>query len=362
MIIMKRINFVRETDFRAITHSLPAGVDREKFLNRAWKVIIAQAPVLLLAAWVASPLPAQQIAEKSAGTMVETVLPGYILGPEDQIVIRVLEADEISDKPVRIDASGYIPLLMVGRVRAAGLTVEELEKSITNKLKAHMRTPQVSVSVTEFSSQPVSVIGAVNNPGVHQLEGRKTLVEILSLAGGLKSDAGPLVKITRQQQWGRIPLSQAVVDISGQYSVAEVALKDLVEAISPVENFLIRPHDVISVPRARMVYVVGEVGKAGGFIVDGREAITVLKALSLAQGLGKDSAPQHAKIIHPAVDGGKALESAVPLNKILQGKSPDLPLHEEDILFVPSSAPKKVATRAVEAAIQAGTGIAIFRR
>jgi polysaccharide biosynthesis/export protein len=324
--------------------------------------IISKLTISFFLACTVAMLPAQDIPESSSGKNAGIALPAYVLGPGDQIMIRVLEAEEIADKPVRIDASGFIPLLMIGRVRAAGLTVEDLEKSITIKLQAHLRNPQVSVSVLEFSSQPVSVIGAVNNPGVHQLQGRKTLVEILSLAGGLKPDAGPLVKITRPQQWGRIPLPQTVPDGSGQYTVAEVALKDLVEATSPQENILVQPNDVISVPRARMVYVVGDVGKPGGFIVDGQEAITVLKALSLAQGLSREAAPQHAKIIHPAVDGAKSLESPVPLNKILQGKSPDMALQAEDILFVPSSAPKKVAARAVEAAIQAGTGIAIFRR
>jgi polysaccharide biosynthesis/export protein len=349
--LMKRMIFELDTSSQVITHR-----------RRGQKKMVAQAVVVVCAAWAVSLLPAQGNLENSAGTMAGGAQSAYVLGPEDQVVIRVLEADEISDKPVRVDASGYIPLLMIGRVRAAGLTVEELEKSIAKRLEAHLRTPQVSVSVMEFSSQPVSVIGSVNNPGVHQLQGRKTLVEILSLAGGLKPDAGPLVKITRPVQWGKIPLPQAVVDASGQYAVADVALKDLVEANSPQENILIRPHDVLSVPRARMVYVVGNVGKPGGFILDGQETITVLKALSLAQGLGKEAAPQKAKVIHPAIDGGKALESAVPLNKILQGTSPDLPLQAEDILFVPGSAPKKVAARAVEAAIQAGTGIAIFRR
>jgi polysaccharide export outer membrane protein len=331
-------------------------------LSRCRRDTIAKVMIALSVACVVSMMQAQESLENSSGKIARAVLPAYVLGPGDQIIVRILEAEEIADKPIRIDASGFIPLLLVGRVRAAGLTVEELEQSLTEKLRKHLRRPQVSVSVLEFSSQPVSVIGAVNNPGVHQLQGRKTLVEILSLAGGLKPDAGPLVKITRPQQSGRIPLSQAVPDTSGQYTVAEVSLKDLVEASSPQENILVQPNDVISVPRARRVYVVGDVGKPGGFIVDGQEAITVLKALSLAQGLNREAAPQRAKIIHPAVDGGKSLESPVALNKILQGKSPDVALQAEDILFVPSSTPKKVATRAVEAAIQAGTGIAIFRR
>lgn len=330
--------------------------------NYLLKQMALLATVVICAPLMISLLAQAAPGEDNKGAATDS-LAAYILGPDDQIVVRALEAEEISDKPVRVDASGYVPLPMIGRVRAAGLTVEELEKGISAKLQAYLHTPQVSVSVLEFRSQPVSVIGEVNTPGVHQLQGRKTLVEILSLAGGLKPSAGPQVKITRPLQSGRIPLPQTDLDPTGKYSVAAVLLKDIVEARRPQENILIQPYDVISVPRARMVYVVGEVGKPGGFVVDGQEAITVLKALSLAQGLGKSASSKNAKVIHPASKEASAIESSSPieLNKILQGKLPDVPLQPEDILFVPSSAPKKAATRAIEAFIQAGTGIAIYR-
>lgn len=286
----------------------------------------------------------------------------YVLGPEDQIAIRTLEAEEISDKPIRIDMSGNIRLPMVGRIHAAGLTLEQLEAQISARLKTYINEPEVSVSIVEFRSQPISVIGSVRSPGVHQLQGRKTLVEILALAGGLAPDAGHSVKITRLLEWGRIPLRNATDDSSGQFSVAEVSLRGIMEAKSPEENILVRPHDVISVPRAEMVYVIGQVLRAGGFTLNERENLSVLKALSLAGGLDRTASPKNARILRASSGASSRLEIPVDLKKILSGQTSDVPLQPEDILFVPSSLPQKAVIRAVETAVQIGTGLVIWRR
>jgi polysaccharide export outer membrane protein len=285
----------------------------------------------------------------------------YVLGPEDQISIWALDAEEINNKPVVIGATGHINLPLVGRVRAAGLTVEQLEAEITAKLKTYIEDPKVSVTVAEFRSQPVSVIGAVNSPGVHQLRGRKTLVEILSMAGGIRNDAGNTVKITRRLEWGRVPLATAKEDATGQFSVAEVNLRDVMEASKPEENILIRPQDVISVPRAEMIYVIGEVPRSGGFVLNERETLSVLQALSLAGGLGRTAAPHNARILRASAGSPKRAEIPVDLKKILAGKKPDVPLEPEDILFVPSSTGKTVALRSLEAALSVGTGVAVWR-
>jgi polysaccharide export outer membrane protein len=285
----------------------------------------------------------------------------YVLGPNDQIVIRALNGEELSDKVVRIEPSGDVTLPLLGRIRAAGFTVQQFEQQVVDRLKANIRFPQVSVSITEFRSQPVSIIGAVNTPGVQQLQGPRSLVEALSMAGGLRPDAGPSIKITREIQWGLIPVPRAVLDESKEFSVAEVSVKEILNASNPKQNLTLRPNDVVSVPRAKMIYVVGEVGKAGGFAVDGQESITVLKAIALAQGLGRDASPRNTLILRSNENSKARQEVAVALNKILTGKSPDVPLQTEDILFIPGNAPKKAGIRALEAAIQAGTGIAIYR-
>ena len=286
----------------------------------------------------------------------------YVLGPEDQIAIRALEADEISDKPIRVDMSGNIRLPMVGRLHAAGLTLEQLEAQISGRLKTYINEPEVSVSIVEFRSQPISVIGSVRNPGVHQLQGRKTLVEILSLAGGLAPDAGHSVKITRRLEWGPIPLSNAAPDSSNQFSVAEVSLRGIMEAKNPEQNILVRPNDVISVPRAEMIYVIGQVQRSGGFTLNERESLSVLKALSLAGGLDHTASPKNARILRASTGAASRLEIPVDLKTILSGQTGDVPLQPEDILFIPSSLPKKAIIRAAEAAIQVGTGLVIWRR
>jgi polysaccharide export outer membrane protein len=107
---------------------------------------------------------------------------------------------------------------MIGEVAADGLTVPELEADLSGRLKQYYIDPQVTVTVTEFRSQPVSVVGAVTNPGVHQLEGHKTLLEMLSMAGGPRPDAGSFVRVTRDLQWGRVPLPNAHDDPVGHWS------------------------------------------------------------------------------------------------------------------------------------------------
>jgi polysaccharide export outer membrane protein len=286
----------------------------------------------------------------------------YVLGPGDELVIRALDAEEIAEKPVRIDLAGYIRLPLVGRVKAGGLTVEQLTAELTTRLKQYILEPDVAVSVVQFRSQPVSVIGAVKSPGVVQLEGRKTLVEILSQAGGLAPEAGYTVTITRRLEYGRIPLPQARDDESGRYSIAEIELNPVMEARNPQGNIEIRPYDVISVPRADLVYVIGQVKRSGGFALKEKESITVLQALALAEGLEKVSAPQAARILRQPPGGGQRVEIAVNVKHILEGKAPDIPLQAQDILFIPISAAKAATLRAVEAAISIGTGVVVYRR
>ena len=206
--------------------------------------ILLAMPVILASAAVS--VAARQTIEPG-----NPVVSDYILGPDDQISIRVVDAMEISDKPVLIGTSGYITLPMVGQFRASGLTVTQLEAELVSRLKPYIRDPQVSVSIVEFRSQPASVLGAVTNAGVIQLRGHKTLFEVISEAGGLKNDAGNSIKITRPKKNGPIDLPTAAPDSSGQFSVAEVSVKSIMEGRNPQENIQIKPNDVISIPRCK---------------------------------------------------------------------------------------------------------------
>lgn len=287
---------------------------------------------------------------------------GYVLGVGDQVIVRVMNVEQIDDKPIVIDLAGTISLPRVGRIQAAGLTTEQLETSLAEHFREFLLNPDVSVRVAEFHGQPVSVIGAVKTPGIQQVQGRRTLVEMLSLAGGVDVNAGSTVKITRHLEQGRIPLPGAADDPTGQFSVAEVSLKTLFDGKTPESNILIEPNDVISVPRADSVYVIGSVQKPGSFLLNEHKASTVLQALSMAGGLETMAKPKDAKILRQ--EPGVTARKEIPVNvkDILIAKAPDVPLLPEDILFIPANGPKKAAARAAEAAIQMGTGVVIWGR
>jgi polysaccharide export outer membrane protein len=284
----------------------------------------------------------------------------YRLGPDDQIMIRALDIEELDGKAERVDLQGNIDLPLIGKVRVAGLSVAQLEAELTNKLTRYVINPRVSVIVPEYRSRPISVLGAVNKPGVFTLTGGDTLVQVLSLAGGLRSDAGNTVTITRRNAVGPLPLASVRQEASGEFSVAEVSLRLLLQARDPKVNIPIEPHDIISVPRADMVYVVGAVRHPGGFMLNERPNITVLQVLSLAEGLEKSSAPKHATIIRGGSKADQRIEMPVNLSTILKGKSPDIALGANDILFIPESGSKKAAYRSIEAILQTASGYAIL--
>jgi polysaccharide biosynthesis/export protein len=291
----------------------------------------------------------------------ETFTPkSYVLGPDDQISVHVLNVDEIGPQPIRIDMQGNIHLALVGRMHAGDLTIEQLENAIGNQLKSYLLSPTVSVTIMEYHSQPISILGAVSRPGVHQLQGHKNLFEALSLAEGLRADAGGEIRITRRKAWGPIPLKDAVNDPSGEYSVATVSVKSIMEATDPQENIEMKPNDVVSVPKAKMVYVVGSVRRPGGFVLSEKETLSVLQAVSLAEGLERTAASKKAVILRSATATAQRREVPIDVSRILSGKSSDMPLQANDILFIPNNMAKSIALRTSEALIQAGTGMAIY--
>ena len=296
-------------------------------------------------------------------TSAQTPPPAtYLLGPGDQLTVYVADLpDEFADKNFRIDSTGDLSLPVAGHVHAAGLTTAALESEI----KAHltvMKNPQVTVSLAAFGSQAVSVLGAVNSPGIRQLEGHKTLFEMLSASGGLRPDAGYLVKVTRDLKYGRIPLPDAIIDPSGACSVASIHLKDIINATNPSENIAILPGDTISVPRADLVYAVGSVIKPGGFPLNEHESLSALQVVSLAEGITKTAASDKAKILRSVPGNPERVEIAVNLKQLMAGKGSDVQLRPDDILFVPNSGAKSAGFKAIDSIVSAATGVAIYGR
>ena len=289
--------------------------------------------------------------------------PEYTLGVGDQINLQVDDVEETTGgKSYTVDPAGFVDLPMAGRVEAAGLTLIQFKAELTLRLKKYITAPQVTANLVQSGSQPVSVIGSVNLPGVHQLAGSKTLLEVISLSGGLKPDAGPNVIITREPRWGGINSSKAHVDPATGYVTATFSLDDLLASKTPENNILMKPDDVVSVPRAELVYVVGDVKKAGGFMLSTHETVSLLQALSLAEGTGPDSSARHARILRQEPGSqGVPREIPVDVEKILAGKAPDVRLFANDVLFIPHSGVKVTSRRVLEAALGISSGLLIYR-
>ena len=301
------------------------------------------------------------LAQQSAET-AKKLNSGYVLGPDDQIAIRAIDSPEISDKSFLIGLDGKITLPLIGRVEAGGLTVEQLETALNTRLKKYIQDPQVSVTVEEFRSQPVSVFGAVTKPGVIQLRGRKTLYEVLSMAGGPTESAGSTITVTRHRENGEITLPGAKVDPTGQFSTVELNVQEIRDGKNPAANIEIKPNDTISVTEANsnMIYVVGDVEHGGAFTLGGRERMSVLMALSLSGGLGRTAKPDKARIIRGSPGGGKPQEIVVNVKQILNGKKEDIALLPQDVLVIPTSSRKVFMTNSVPSMLSAAVYGAIY--
>jgi len=284
----------------------------------------------------------------------------YRIGADDLLEVTVFEAPELN-RTLRVAAGGEISLPLLGAVRAAGLTPRELEVVLGELLRrGYIKEPHVGVFVREMQSHGVSVFGAVVKPGVFQIRGAKTLIEMLSWAEGLAPDAGETVVVLRgaglaapaASDNGSTPDSAAV----------EINLKELLESGEAASNVAIYPGDIIKVTRAGVVYVVGEVRKPGGFVLKSNENISVLQALALAEGLTRTAAKSQSRIIRSDEKTGERSEIPLNLGKILEGKAADPVLRPNDIVFVPNSAGRLALYRGLEAALSVTTGLIIWRR
>ena len=306
--------------------------------------------------WLLADLPGQISAAAVSG--------GYLVGSEDIISVRVPDIEEFSPQnlgPIRVDNQGDIRLPILGRIHVAGLNVEQIEDVVTKKLLSIMLAPQVTVTVTEYGSRPISVLGAVRNPGVRQISGRQTIIEALSLAGGLSSEAGNNIVITRRVDAGPLPLSDSIVDNSGQFEVGELKVRAVMEANNPGANIEVLANDVITVPKAELIYVIGAVKKPGGFVLNEKEHLSALQALSLAEGLDSGAEAKGARILRQNEAGNMRAEIPVDMRSILDGTAPDLLLQANDILYLPGSKTKNGALRGLGVAIQIGLGPAAWR-
>jgi polysaccharide biosynthesis/export protein len=286
----------------------------------------------------------------------------YVIGPEDLLNIDVFDVPELT-RSARVTNDGTISLALIGRIKAAGLTTHQLSDKLAEMWgKQYLVNPQVNVFISEFHSQPISVIGAVEKPGVYELRGPRTLIEILSMAGGLAKIGtvpGRTLIVTRKSGFGDLHLVNGM-SLVAQNKV-EIDLRRLLYSRDEGLNIEMRAYDTISVSKADIIYVVGDVKKPGGYVMGDRAGLTVLQAVALAEGTTPTAAKKSVRIIHTAEDGSRT-EIPVNLNNILNGKSQDVKLAANDILFVPGSAGKAAARRSVDAIVGTVTGMLIYGR
>jgi polysaccharide biosynthesis/export protein len=292
---------------------------------------------------------------------LQTPSSDYVIGSGDLLRIDVFDVPDLS-REVRVSESGFISLPLIPvRVRASGLTPFQLEEKLAELLQANQLVmhPQVSVFVREHLSQPITVIGAVQKPMVYEAIRSTTLLEVLSEAGGITSDAGSVVLVTRRPKPGTT--NSSGLD-SGVPEVITIRLRSLLDQGDPKSNILVYGGDVVSVPRAGIVYVVGAVNRPGGFVLQSdSEEMTTLKALALAGGMTGTAKPHDAVLVRKNPDTGKNKEIPVDMSKILARKAEDVRLYSNDILFVPDSAGRKALRRMGDVAISLSTGVAIIR-
>ena len=247
----------------------------------------------------------------SDSSATATAGPDYILGPEDEIDIEVLNVPELK-QTVRVAADGKISVPLIGRVPASGLTPEQLRQELAEKWgENYLQDPQVSVFVKEFKARPVSVIGAVEKPNLYYLKGQRNLIEVLSMAGGFgkASSSGRTVIVTRKGGFGDLQLAEGM-HVRGPDQI-EIDLNRLLYTRDPGLNIEIKPLDIVSVSKADVVYVTGAVKKPGGFVLDDRPTITVIQAIAMAEGFSGTASRGGARILRTQKDGSKV---EIPVN------------------------------------------------
>lgn len=312
--------------------------------------------------------PQQQTNQKiqELAALDRTRMHDIPVGTGDLLHIDVFDIPELS-RDVRVSDVGDITYpLIPGKIQVAGLTSFQLEEKleqllVENGLVTH---PQVSVFVKEETSQPVSVIGAVVKPMVYQVVRPITLLELLADAGGITDVAGSVVMITRATGTSGSSSAAIAETKSGAGSqTITIRLQDLLESGDPAFNIPVYGGDVVSVPRAGIVYVTGAgVAQPGGYILqDHGEQITVLKAVALAHGLTGFAKADDAVIMRNNPGTGQRLVIPVRVKKIEDHKADDVTMKSNDILYIPDSVGKKVLARGAEAAVQVGAGVAIYK-
>jgi polysaccharide export outer membrane protein len=314
----------------------------------------------------------------------------YVIGNGDLLDLDVFDVKELS-REVRVSQTGSIgiPLVPV-RLHVAGLTEVQAQQKIAEVLEANglVSHADVSLNVRERKSKPITVVGAVGHAMVYQADRPITILEILAEAGGVSSDAGDTVIVTRPVSApssepstgpseppaigpeGPLPAaavpnaptnSQASAEPPPLNNTITINLNELMESGNATNNIVLQAGDIVTVPHTGIVYVLGAVGRPGGFVLaNDRGHMSTLKVLALAGGLNRTARSDHTVIVRKDTQGHQ-YEVAVNLKKVMQRQDEDVLLQPSDILYVPNSPGKQAMVRALELGVAVGTGVALYR-
>lgn len=263
-----------------------------------------------------SESPGQQAAPQNGSSAL-------LIGPGDEVEIAVYGAPDLSEH-TRVSAGGNISMPLIGYIRIAGLTSSEAEGTIEAQLRQNniVNNPQVSVYVKEYTSSGISVTGEVAKPGFYSALGPHRLFDVLQEAGGPTDRAANKVVISHRDQNDATTLSIS---------------KDPAEMAA--SNVELQPGDTVVVPRAGIVYVLGEVTRPGGYVLNSTGGITVLQVVAVAGGPTHIASAGKTRLLRRTENGFQ--EQRINLKKLLRGKAHDISVRDEDILFVPSSGVKE---------------------
>jgi polysaccharide biosynthesis/export protein len=281
------------------------------------------AAVAATAAAGTSAAPTPAAASENPTVASDPSSESLLIGPGDLLGITILRESEL-DQKVRVLDSGEIALELAGNVPVQGLTPAEAAARIAAKYRdgKFLLHPEVSVLVEEYATQNVAVLGQVAHPGTVRLTAPRTLIDVLSLAGGLNEFADRHIVIERKAHDGQ-PAERIRAYLPNR---ADDALN---------ADILIRPGDTVLVPKAGIVYVLGDVAHPGGYVMQNDSKLTVLQAIALASGTSKTASERKARLVR-SIDG-RPLSIDLPLRDMERGREPDVALQANDIVYVPFS-------------------------
>jgi polysaccharide export outer membrane protein len=277
--------------------------------------------VFAIGTYAAAQVPTTAQADTQSPSASKLIALPAQISAGDLLEISVFDTPELTQQ-VRVGADGRAELALLGNVPLAGLTTQQASQEIARQLRDRqlLVRPQVNVLVKESAGQGVSVMGEVEHPGMYPLPGPRSLLDVLSMAGGLSKTADAHVSIKRRE--GR----QADVTVKLSTQDAQMTLAADVQ---------VYPGDLVMVPRAGVVYVLGDVNRPGGFVMQDNGKITILQALAQAGGTTTTAAANRAILLHKNGEGYVA--DKLHLGNIARGKEKDLELQANDIVFIPNS-------------------------